>query len=239
MTDRIYEGKAKILYSTDDPNVLSVFFKDDATAFNRAKQGTISRKGELNCTIATHLLQYLSKKGIPNHFLQQTAPDRMEVKAVNIILIEVVVRNISAGSLSKRLGLELGQVLPHPIVEYYYKNDHLGDPLITTDHIQLLKLATSEQVNQLRELALAINIHLQQFFNQCHLTLVDFKLEFGVDCDGEVILADEISPDTCRLWDQDTENPTDRILDKDRFRQNLGNESAAYQEVLRRIVELT
>lgn len=239
MTDRLYEGKAKILYSTDTPDVLLVHFKDDATAFNAQKKGTIAHKGEYNCTIATHLLQYLAKQGIPTHFIRQVNPTDMLVRAVTIIPIEVVVRNIAAGSLCKRLGLELGMVLPRPIVEFYYKNDDLGDPLITTEHIEILNLASPHQVEGLKHHALVINGHLQQFFGQCRLNLVDFKLEFGVDNDGQMILADEISPDTCRLWDQNTDDPRDRVLDKDRFRQNLGQESAAYQEVLRRIVEST
>lgn len=239
MTDRLYEGKAKILYTTDTPDVLLVYFKDDATAFNAQKKGTIDKKGEYNCQIATHILQFLTKQNIPNHFIAQVSAREMLVKAVQIIPIEVVVRNIAAGSLTKRLGLELGMVLPNPIVEFYYKNDPLGDPLITTEHIALLELATPPQVEQLKRDALTINSHLQQFFGQCRLNLVDFKLEFGIDTKGEVILADEISPDTCRLWDQDTNDPDQRVLDKDRFRQNLGQESAAYQEVLRRIVEST
>ncbi len=239
MTDRLYEGKAKILYSTEDPQVLLVHFKDDATAFNAQKKGTIEKKGEYNCRIATYILQFLSAKGIPNHFIAQVSPTEMRVKALQIIPIEVVVRNIAAGSLCKRLGIELGMVLPNPIVEFYYKNDSLGDPLITTDHIALLELATPSQVEQLKHYGLTINAHLQQFFGQCRLNLVDFKLEFGLDTQGEVILADEISPDTCRLWDRDTNDPDQRVLDKDRFRQNLGQESAAYQEVLRRIVEST
>ncbi len=239
MTDRLYEGKAKILYSTEDPQVLLVHFKDDATAFNAQKKGTIEKKGEYNCRIATYILQFLTEKGIPNHFIAQVSPTEMRVKALQIIPIEVVVRNIAAGSLCKRLGLELGMVLPNPIVEFYYKNDSLGDPLITTDHIALLKLATPSQVEQLKNYGLTVNTHLQQFFGQCRLNLVDFKLEFGLDTQGEVILADEISPDTCRLWDRDTSDPGKRVLDKDRFRQNLGQESAAYQEVLRRIVEST
>lgn len=239
MTDRLYEGKAKILYATDDPGVLLVHFKDDATAFNAQKKGTIERKGEYNCTIATHVLQYLAAQGIPTHFLRQVSPTEMVVQAVKIIPIEVVVRNIAAGSLCKRLGLPLGLVLPRPIVEFYYKDDALGDPLITMDHIAILELATPDQVEQLKRYALEINSHLQQFFGQCRLNLLDFKLEFGMNTQGEVILADEISPDTCRLWDRDSNDPDHRVLDKDRFRQNLGQESAAYQEVLRRIVEST
>ena len=239
MPTPLYEGKAKILYPTANPHELLVYFKDDATAFNAQKKGTIEHKGEYNCTIASRILTYLTQVGIPNHFLRQVGPREMLVRAVQIIPIEVVVRNISAGSLSKRLGIEVGRVLPKPIVEYYYKNDTLGDPLLTPDHIDLLQLATPDQVEQLHRAALAINTHLQHFFGQCRLTLVDFKLEFGVDTQGELLLADEISPDTCRLWDRDTQDPHDRVLDKDRFRQNLGQESAAYQEVLCRIVEST
>lgn len=235
MQEVLYEGKAKILYRTADPAVLLVHFKDEATAFNAQKKGTIDRKGEYNCTIASHILQYLQQQGIANHFLRQVAPQQMLVQAVKILPLEVVVRNIAAGSLCQRLGIEQGRVLPQPIVEFYYKNDDLGDPLVNNDHIALLQLATPEQVELLRQQALAVNNHLQPFFQSRRLKLVDFKLEFGINGHGAVILADEISPDTCRLWDWDT----DRVLDKDRFRQDLGGESAAYAEVLRRVVEST
>jgi phosphoribosylaminoimidazole-succinocarboxamide synthase len=217
------------------PTYLLAHYKDDATAFNAQKRGTIEHKGEVNCAIATNLFKYLESKGIATHLIEQVASDRQTIKAVKILPLEVVVRNIAAGSLVKRTGLALGSKLSAPIVEFYYKNDDLGDPLFTTDHIALLDLATPEQLQRLRQLGLAINQHLQAFFDQCDLTLVDFKLEFGVDDKGEILLADEISPDTCRLWDRRTDNPSDRVLDKDRFRQDLGNVAAAYQEVMTRI----
>lgn len=232
---KLYEGKAKILYATDDPSVLITYFKDDATAFNAQKKGQIEHKGEMNCAIATYLFQFLATKNISTHFLKQIAPDQMQVVAVKILPIEVVVRNIAAGTLVKRLGIPLGTTLNHAIVELFYKNDDLGDPLINDDHIGLLELATATQVQQLRQMALIINQHLQVFFTRCRLTLVDFKLEFGIDAKGNILLADEISPDTCRLWDLDITDPQDRIMDKDRFRQDLGNVAAAYQEVMTRI----
>ncbi|MCS6958778.1 MAG: phosphoribosylaminoimidazolesuccinocarboxamide synthase [Pseudanabaenaceae cyanobacterium SKYGB_i_bin29] len=235
MEEVLYEGKAKILYRTDNPSVLLVHFKDEATAFNAQKKGIIPHKGEYNCTIASHILQYLQQQGIPNHFIRQVAPAQMLVQAVKILPLEVVVRNIAAGSLCKRLGIEQGRLLAKPVVEFYYKNDDLGDPLLNEDHIALLQLATPDQVELLRNQALAINDRLQPFFRQRRLKLVDFKLEFGINGQGALILADEISPDTCRLWDWET----DRVLDKDRFRQDLGSESAAYAEVLRRVMEST
>ncbi|WP_041699099.1 phosphoribosylaminoimidazolesuccinocarboxamide synthase [Thalassoporum mexicanum] len=232
---QLYAGKAKILYATSDPNVLLAYYKDDATAFNAQKRGTIANKGEVNCAIATNLFKYLESKGIATHLIEQVTTDRQTIKAVKILPLEVVVRNIAAGSLVKRTGLELGTKLNQAIVEFYYKKDELGDPLFTDAHIALLELATPEQLQQLRKLGLEVNQHLQAFFNQCDLTLVDFKLEFGLDQQGNILLADEISPDTCRLWDQRTDNPSDRVLDKDRFRQDLGNVAAAYQEVMTRI----
>ena len=233
---KIYEGKAKILFTTDDPNVLLSRYKDDATAFNALKKGTIAHKGEMNCAIASHIFQYLETKGIATHFIKQISPTEMEVTAVKILAIEVVVRNIAAGSICKRLGLEQGQILNQPLVEFFYKNDELGDPLITDAHVAMLGLATPEEVAQLKQLALNINQHLQAFFDLCNLTLVDFKVEIGVDANGRLLLADEISPDTCRLWDKTSDDPTARILDKDRFRQDLGNVAEAYQEVLNRVL---
>jgi phosphoribosylaminoimidazole-succinocarboxamide synthase len=233
--EKVYEGKAKILYRTNDPNVLLTYYKDDATAFNAQKKGQIERKGEMNCAIATYLFQYLESKGVPTHFIAQTAPDQMQVVAVKILPLEVVVRNIAAGSLCKRTGLALGTELKSPLVEFYYKNDDLGDPLFTNEHIELLKLATPNQVQQLKQMALLVNEHLRSFFAQCRLILVDFKLEFGIDAEAKLLLSDEISPDTCRLWDSEIADPTARILDKDRFRQDLGNVSSAYQEVMTRI----
>lgn len=233
---KLYEGKAKILFTTDDPNILLSRYKDDATAFNALKKGTISKKGEVNCAITSHIFQYLEAQGIATHFIKQISPTEMEVAAVKILPIEVVVRNIAAGSICKRLGLEQGQPLKQPLVEFFYKNDDLGDPLITDAHVALLDLATPEQVKQLKQLAISINHHLQAFFDRCNLILVDFKIEIGVDTRGTLLLADEISPDTCRLWDKAIADPTARILDKDRFRKDLGNVAEAYQEVLKRVL---
>ena len=234
---KLYEGKAKIIYSTDDPQVLLTYFKDDATAFNAQKRGQIQGKGEMNCQISSHLFQYLEAAGIPTHWLAQVSTREMRVRAVSIIPIEVVVRNIAAGSLCKQTGIPLGTRLDFPIVEFYYKNDDLGDPLLTLDRLRLMKLATEEQVEQLRQFALKINELLSQFFADCHITLVDFKLEFGLTAEGTVILADEISPDTCRLWDQTESDPQARVLDKDRFRQDLGQVEAGYQRVLDRVLQ--
>jgi phosphoribosylaminoimidazole-succinocarboxamide synthase len=234
---QLYEGKAKILFTTDDPHILLSRFKDDATAFNALKKGTIANKGEINCAIASHIFKYLETKGIATHCVKQVSAHEMQVAAVKILAIEVVVRNIAAGSICKRLGLEQGQLLKQPLVEFFYKNDALGDPLITDDHIAMLELATTAQVAQLKQMALDINQHLQTFFDRCNLTLVDFKVEMGLDANGKLLLADEISPDTCRLWDKTIADPTARILDKDRFRQDLGNVAEAYQEVLKRVLE--
>lgn len=238
MSDRqkIYEGKAKILYTTDDPAVLLSYFKDDATAFNAQKRGSIEGKGRMNCAISSHLFAELEAQGIPTHFIDQPSPNEMRVRTVKIVPLEVVVRNIAAGSLCQQTGLKLGTVLKQPLVEFYYKNDALGDPLLTLDRLLLMELATSEQVDQLRQMALQINQILQAFFTQCGITLVDFKLEFGVDRDRRLILADEISPDTCRLWNQSESDPEKRVLDKDRFRKDLGGVEAAYQQVMERVL---
>lgn len=233
---KLYEGKAKILYATDDPDILVSYFKDDATAFNAQKRGQITDKGRLNCAIATRLFQLLESKGIPTHWVDTPSDREMRVQAVSIIPLEVVVRNLAAGSLCKQTGLALGVPLEPPLVEFYYKNDDLGDPLLTRDRIAALGLASEAQMAELTRLAGQINRHLQEFFNQCRITLVDFKLEFGLNGQGAMVLADEISPDTCRLWDQGEANVSDRILDKDRFRKDLGNVANAYQEVLERIL---
>jgi phosphoribosylaminoimidazole-succinocarboxamide synthase len=238
VNSKLYEGKAKILYTTEDPDVLLADFKDDATAFNAQKRGSIENKGVINCSISSHLFQQLATEGIKSHFIDSPAPHQMRVKAVNIIPLEVVVRNIAAGSLCQQTGLELGTILSQPLVEFYYKNDHLGDPLLTRDRLFLLKLATEEQVQQITHLALEINKFLQQFWQKCQITLVDFKLEFGVDSQQQILLADEISPDTCRLWDTTQADPNLRILDKDRFRRDLGNVENAYQEVLQRVLKI-
>lgn len=237
-TEQLYEGKAKILYTTQDPDVLRSHFKDDATAFNAQKRGTIVGKGEINCTIGTALFKLLESKGIPTHFIEQTSPTDMRVRRVQILPLEVVIRNIAAGSLCKQTGIPQGTVLKHPLVEFFYKKDELNDPLLTRDRLLLLELATPEQLERLRTMALQINEILCQFFRECHITLVDFKLEFGIDADGNLILADEISPDTCRLWDADETDPKARVLDKDRFRQDLGSVENAYQQVLQRVQSL-
>ncbi len=231
----LYEGKAKILYATDDPAVLLVQFKDSATAFNAQKKGEIPNKGQINCAIATKIFQHLAQQGIPSHFIRQVSSNQMLVKALQIIPLEVVVRNIAAGSLCQRLGIEIGTKLAEPLVEFFYKNDSLGDPLVTNAHIQLLGLATPQQLDQLAQLALKINDSLQTFFTTAQLILVDFKLEFGMDEAGKILLADEISPDSCRLWDDREGELCDRIMDKDRFRQDLGKIAETYQAVADRI----
>ncbi len=238
MSDRpkLYEGKAKIIYATDDPDVLLTYFKDDATAFNAQKKGQIQGKGEINCAISSYLFQELATKGVANHYIDRPSPREMHVWAVKIVPLEVVVRNIAAGSLCKQTGLAIGAVLPKPLVEFYYKNDELGDPLLTRDRLFLLNLATPNQVHHLTAMALTVNEHLQEFFQQCGITLVDFKLEFGIDSQGSLLLADEISPDTCRLWLTDEPDPEKRVLDKDRFRHDLGNVESAYHQVLERVM---
>lgn len=236
---QLYEGKAKVIYATDDPDVLLTFFKDDATAFNAQKRGTIVDKGRMNCAISTHLFKYLTAQGIPTHWLQTTGDREMTVQAVSIIPLEVVVRNLAAGSLCKQTGLPLGKRLDPPLVEFYYKNDELGDPLLTDDRLRVMNLASSEQVAELRRLALEINQHLSAFFGRCNIILVDFKLEFGTNRQGQLLLADEISPDTCRLWDQTVQDQRQRVLDKDRFRQDLGQVEAAYQQVVERVLAVS
>lgn len=232
----LYEGKAKIIYTTDEPEILLAHFKDDATAFNAQKRGSITGKGEINCTISKVLFEYLENLGIPTHFIDSVSPNSMRVMRVQILPLEVVVRNIAAGSLCQQTGLPLGTVLKQPLVDFYYKNDALGDPLLTSDRILLLELATPEQINQIQQLALQINQHLSNFFTRCGITLVDFKLEFGLDTNKQLRLADEISPDTCRLWNSFDTDPNSRVLDKDRFRRDLGNVETAYQEVLQRVL---
>lgn len=231
----LYEGKAKIIYTTDEPEILLAYFKDDATAFNAQKRGNIAGKGEINCTISQILFKYLERQGIATHFIDTLSPNQMRVMKVQILPLEVVVRNIAAGSLCQQTGLIVGTVLKQPLVDFYYKNDALGDPLLTSDRILLLELATKEQITQLQHLALQINQYLSNFFQNCGLTLVDFKLEFGLDAQGQLRLADEISPDTCRLWNSSDPDPNSRVMDKDRFRRDLGNVETAYQQVLQRV----
>ncbi len=226
----LYEGKAKRLYEADRPDCVIQYFKDDATAFNAQKRGTIVAKGVVNNRISERLFRLLEESGVPTHFIERLSDREMLTKKVRIIPIEVVVRNRVAGSLAKRLGLTEGEAIEPPLVEFYYKNDALGDPLITEDHIRLLNLAEPRLVADIRRLALRVNTLLLPFFRERGLVLVDFKLEFGLH-DGALVLADEISPDTCRFWDQ----RTGESLDKDRFRKDLGKIEEAYQEVLRRV----
>ncbi|CVK20574.1 phosphoribosylaminoimidazolesuccinocarboxamide synthase [Sporomusa sphaeroides] len=230
MTKPMYEGKAKQVFATENPDELLVYFKDDATAFNGEKRGTIGNKGVLNNKISTFFFNLLSEKGIPHHFIKMLSEREMLVKKLDILPVEVVVRNIAAGSLAKRIGWEEGRKLPSTVIELYYKDDKLGDPLINNYHIKALGLATPEQVETLEAYALKINEILSAFLKDKKLELIDFKLEFGVH-KGEVLLGDEISPDTCRFWDSET----GQKLDKDRFRRDLGDVEEAYQEVLRRI----
>jgi phosphoribosylaminoimidazole-succinocarboxamide synthase len=233
---KLYEGKAKILYATDDPQVLLTYFKDDATAFNAQKRGTIVNKGQVNCATSTYLFQLLEKNGIPTHWVDTPSEREMRVKAVTIVPLEVVVRNLAAGSLCKQTGIPLGQELNPPLVEFYYKDDALGDPLLTLDRIRAMQVADDATVVQLQTMALTINRLLSIFFVECNITLVDFKLEFGRAADGTLLLADEISPDTCRLWNRGETDANLRVLDKDRFRQDLGKVEEAYQQVLDRIL---
>jgi phosphoribosylaminoimidazole-succinocarboxamide synthase len=234
--EKRYEGKAKIIYTTDDPDILLTYFKDDATAFNAQKRGQIQGKGEINCTISAALFQWLASMGIPTHYIDQPAANQMRVRSVKIVPVEVVVRNIAAGSLCKQTGLPEGKVLPFPLVEFYLKDDALGDPLLTRDRLLLLELATPEQLAQLEAMARQINHHLTDFFARCNITLVDFKLEFGIDSQQHLLLADEISPDTCRLWDRAETDPQARVMDKDRFRRDLGQVESAYQRVQERVL---
>ncbi|MBU6230504.1 MAG: phosphoribosylaminoimidazolesuccinocarboxamide synthase [Cyanobacteria bacterium REEB459] len=232
---KLYEGKAKIIYRTPDPQVLLTYFKDDATAFNAQKRGQITGKGKINCTISTYLFQCLEQAGIPTHWISTPGDRQMYVKALTIFPLEVVVRNLAAGSLCRQTGLALGYRLDPPLVEFYYKNDALADPLLTPDRLRVMGLATPDQVHILGTKALEINHILQHFFRACAITLVDFKLEFGLDHRGNILLGDEISPDTCRLWDQNSQDETQRVMDKDRFRQDLGQVEQAYQRVLERV----
>jgi phosphoribosylaminoimidazole-succinocarboxamide synthase len=228
----IYEGKAKKVFESDAPDRVIQYFKDDATAFNAQKRGTIPGKGVVNNRVSERLFRLLEAGGVPTHFVERLSDREMLAKRVTIIPIEVVVRNRVAGSLAKRLGLEEGAPITPPLVEFYYKNDALGDPLITDDHVRLLNLADPAGLADIRRLALKINALLVPFFHERGMSLVDFKLEFGRH-KGMIVLADEISPDTCRFWDRQT----GESMDKDRFRKDLGRIEEAYQEVLRRVCD--
>jgi phosphoribosylaminoimidazole-succinocarboxamide synthase len=227
----LYEGKAKKLFQTEDPDVVRVEYKDDATAFNGLKKGFLAGKGELNNRISAFLFRYLAENGVDNHFIRQLSPTEQLVRKVEILPLEVVVRNRAAGSLAKRLGLEEGTVLSRPVVEFYYKRDDLGDPLVNEDHITVLGLSSQEQLAEIRRIALRVNELMTELMGERGEILVDFKLEFGLDREGRLLLADEISPDTCRFWDARTEEK----LDKDRFRRDLGGVVEAYREIWRRL----
>ena len=227
----LYEGKAKKIFSTENDNEFVVYYKDDATAFNGEKKAEIASKGILNNKISTIMFEELAKEGIESHFIKSLSDREMLVKKVEILPLEVIVRNITAGSFCKRYGVEEGIILDQPIFEMSYKNDEFGDPLLNDDHAIALKLATKEEIDFLRSQTLKINEIMKKFFLKMDLKLVDFKLEFGKDVDGNIILADEISPDTCRLWDVNTNEK----LDKDRFRRDLGDLVEGYEEVLARL----
>jgi len=228
--EQIYEGKAKKVYRTDDPKIFRVYYKDDATAFNGLKKGQILDKGQYNNEISAIFFELLTKKGIANHFISKDGERGMFVKSLEIILVEVVVRNIVAGSLAKRIGKPEGTKLPFPILEFYYKDDELGDPMINDYHIKAMGLATEKEMKVIEDISLKVNEILLEHLAPLGIELVDFKLEFGRH-NGEVLLGDEISPDTCRFWDTATQEK----LDKDRFRRDLGKVEEAYQEVLRRL----
>ncbi len=230
--DMIYEGKAKKVFQTDDPALVIVDYKDDATAFNGEKKGTISGKGVINNKLTNFLMQKLEQAGVPTHFVRELSDRETLVKSVHIVPLEVIIRNVSAGSFAKRYGVEEGIVFDSPTIEFSYKNDALGDPLINSYHAVALKLATPEEIETIKKYAFKVNDVLKAFFLECGINLIDFKLEFGKLPDGAIVLADEISPDTCRFWD----SKTGEKLDKDRFRRDLGNVEDAYQEVLRRVM---
>jgi len=228
----LYEGKAKQIYATDDPNLIIVHYKDDATAFNNQKRGSITEKGAINNRITQTIFTELAKHGIRTHFKEQLSDREQLCEKVTIIPLEVIVRNLIAGSLAKRLNITEGTKPENTILEISYKNDELGDPLINDHHAVALKAATYDELEQIYTVTRKINTVLQDFFAKRNLTLVDFKIEFGKTASGEIILADEISPDTCRLWD----SVSGEKMDKDRFRRDLGNVEEAYQEVLKRLV---
>ncbi|MCQ2447418.1 MAG: phosphoribosylaminoimidazolesuccinocarboxamide synthase [Oscillibacter sp.] len=228
---QMYEGKAKKVYETDDPSLLIVDYKDDATAFNGLKKGTIAGKGVINNQMSNFLMQILETKGVPTHFVKELSERETLVRRVTIVPLEVIIRNISAGSFAKNYGVEEGIVFEQPTVEFSYKNDALGDPLLAPSHALALKLVTEAEMNQITDYALKVNEVLKDFWKQRGVTLVDFKIEFGRLADGTIILADEISPDTCRLWDSET----GKKLDKDRFRRDLGGVEEAYTEIMGRL----
>ena len=230
--EQLYEGKAKKVFATDDPNLVIVDYKDDATAFNGLKKGSIAGKGVINNVMSNHMFQLLEKQGVPTHFVEQLSERETLVKKVSIVPLEVIIRNISAGSFAKRFGVEEGIVFDEPTIEFSYKNDDLGDPLMNAYHAVALKAATREEIETIKSMAFKVNEVMKQYFDSLNVILVDFKLEFGKTADGKIVLADEISPDTCRLWDKTTKEK----LDKNRFRRDLGGVEEAYQEIMKRVM---
>ena len=230
--EQLYEGKAKKVYATEDPELVIVTYKDDATAFNGLKHGTIVGKGVVNNKVTNYLMQLLEKEGVPTHFVEELSDRSTVVKKVRIVPLEVIIRNISAGSFSKHYGVKEGIVFDEPTIEFSYKNDELGDPLINSYHAIALKAATREEIETIKKMAFKVNDVLKAFFKEVNVDLVDFKLEFGRLPDGSIVLADEISPDTCRFWDSTTHEK----MDKDRFRRDLGNVEDAYSEMMKRIL---
>ena len=228
----LYEGKAKKIFETDNPEVLLVSYKDDATAFNGVKKGTIEGKGLINNKVTNYMMRLLEKSQIPTHYIEEISDRETLVKKVSIIPLEVIIRNVSAGSFAKNYGVEEGIIFDEPTIEFSYKNDKLGDPLINSYHAIALKLATKEELETIKKYAFKINEEMKKFFISINVKLIDFKLEFGKLKDGAIVLADEISPDTCRFWDA----TTNEKLDKDRFRRDLGNVEGAYKEMMKRII---
>lgn len=228
---QLYEGKAKKVFETDDPSVLLVSYKDDATAFNGIKKGTIAGKGAINNKVTNFMMQMLEKAGVPTHYVRELSDRETLVKRVSIVPLEVIIRNVSAGSFAKRYGVEEGIVFAEPTIEFSYKNDELGDPLINSYHAIALSLATRDEIETIKKYAFRVNDVMKEFFLGINVRLIDFKLEFGRLPDGTIVLADEISPDTCRFWDA----TTGEKLDKDRFRRDLGGVEAAYNEMMKRI----
>jgi len=233
--EQLYEGKAKKVFATDNPDYVIVSYKDDATAFNGLKKGTIAGKGVINNKMSNLMMQMLEKKGIPTHFVEQLDDRNTVVKKVQIVPLEVIIRNVAAGSFSKRYGVPEGTKFSAPTIEFSYKNDELGDPLIHDYHALALNLATAEEIDTIKKMAFAVNDAMKAFFKELKIDLIDFKLEFG-RFKGEIVLADEISPDTCRFWEADTWDTTKHVsLDKDRFRRDLGGVEDAYAEIFKRI----
>ena len=230
--EQLYEGKAKKVYATSDPNLCIVSYKDDATAFNGLKKGTIQGKGAINNRVSNYLMRLLEGKGVPTHLVKELSDRETLVRKVSIIPLEVIVRNIAAGSLAKRLGLEEGVKLKRTVLEFCYKDDELGDPLVNEYHILALDLATEEELKTISAYALMVDKILAEYLKDLNIELIDFKLEFGKTADGTIVLADEISPDTCRFWDSRTQEK----LDKDRFRRDLGGVEDAYREILKRLL---